>query len=661
LAFAGCGWLQIDKEQLMLGTIREKIQGIFAVFVVGMLIIPFALWGINSYFTREKNPPVATVNGADIEKATFESMYRQQVDRLRGRIDPKLLSSGFLRNQVLSGLINQMVFDQYVNDAGYTVSNTQLDDLIRNQPEFKVNGKYSEQRFTSALRAAGLQIADYKRQMRYAKIQDQIISGYKLSAIVPKSDVDQLVALQQQQRRVAYLVLPPAAMRNEVKVSKEEIKSYYEANKARFHTDDLVRIEYAVLSLNDLIAKQNVSDKEAHDEYERNIDQYTTPAKRRVSHILVELHDDATEAEEKAAREKVAQIEKDLKGGMSFADAAKKFSQDPLTKNKGGDLGYVKPGELPSRDLDIAINNLKPEQVSKPVRSKFGFHILKLTAYTPAKVKPFSAVKKDIIQRLKIRRAETAYDDLHERFESLVYEHPDSLKPAADDIGVKIHTSEWLTRAGGSGLLANPDIIRAAFSQPVRQLKQNSDLIEAKRNTLVALRIKNDKPAAPRPLAQVSDRIKTILLQQKLLQKASEVGGALLTKAQSGQSLASLAQHQRGAKLEKAVWIKRADIEAGKKLKIDKQVAEAAFGAARPKDNKPVYGGVDLGNKGYAVFELDAIKAGDTGHLPAAEITQAQALLTERWGNGFYRDQLANMRQQADVEIHKEQVKTAEQ
>jgi len=641
----------------MLGTIREKIQGIFAVIVVGMLIIPFALWGINSYFTREKNPPVATVNGTDIEKATFESMYRQQVDRLRGRIDPKFLSSGFLRDQVLSALINQMVFNQYVSDAGYTVSNTQLNQLIQHQQEFQVNGKFDKNRFVAVLRAAGMDENTYKKEMRSAKIQDQMISGYKLSAIVPQADIDMLVALQEQQRKIAYLVLPPAALRNSVKVGQDEIKSYYEANKARFNTDDLVRIEYAVLSLDDLIAKQKVTDKEAHDEYERNIDQYTAPAKRRVSHILVELDDNATDAEEKAAQEKVAQIEKALKGGMSFTDAAKKYSQDPTTSTKGGDLGFVQPGMLPSRDLDTAIAELKPGQVSKPVRSKFGFHILKLTEYVPAKVKSFSSVKKEIEHNLKIRRAETSYDDLRDRFESLVYEHPDSLKPAADDIGVKIQTSEWMTRTGGSGLLASPDVIRAAFSQPVRQLKQNSDVIEAKRNTLVALRIKNDKPAAPRPLAQVSDRIESILLQQKLQQKASEVGEALLTKAQSGQSLARLAQLNSGARLEKAVWIKRAELEDSKNLKIDKQVAEAAFGASRPKDKKPVFGGVDLGNKGYAIFEVQEVKAGDASHAPAKEISDAKTLLATRWGDGFYQDQLVSLRKQADVKIHKEQVK----
>jgi len=642
----------------MLGTIREKIQGIFAVVVVGMLVIPFALWGINSYFTREKNPPVATVNGADIEKATFESMYRQQVDRLRGRIDPKLLSSGFLRNQVLSALINQMVFDQHAKEAGYIVSNEQLNQLIQNQKDFQVNGKFDKNRFVATLRAAGISESEYKKEMRFAKVQDQMISAYKLSAIVPKPDIDLLVALQQQQRKIGYLVLPPAAFRNVVKISQDEIKSYYEANKARFHTDDLVRVEYAVLSLDDLIAKQKVTDKDARTEYERNVDQYTTPAKRRVSHILVELDDSATEAEEKAAREKVAQVQKALNSGMSFADAAKKFSQDPTTRNKGGDLGVVQPGTLPSRDLDIAINGLKLDQVSKPVRSKFGFHLLKLTAYTPAKTRPFASVKKEIEHSLKVRRAEAAFDDLRERFESLVYEHPDSLKPAADDIGVRIQTSEWMTRAGGSGLLSNPEVIRAAFSQPVRQLKQNSDLIEAKRNTLVALRIKNDKPAAPRPLSQVSDRIESILMQQKLQQKATEVGEALLAKAQSGQSLVSLGQQQKGSRLEKPVWIKRADLDAGKNLKIDKRVADAAFGAARPRDNKTVFGGVDLGNKGYAVFELSEVKAGDATRATDKEIADATALLTERWGNGFYRDQLASLRQQADVEIHKEQVKS---
>lgn len=641
----------------MLGTIREKIQGIFAVFVVGMLIIPFALWGISSYFTREKNPPVATVNGNDIEKDAFEAAYRQQVNRFRGRIDPKVLSSGFLRSQVLSAMVDKMVFTQYARDAGYTISNTQLNHLIQNQSEFKNVGKFDKQRFDAVLRANGMDEGTYKQEIRYAKIQDQMISGYKLSAIVPQRDVDELAALQQQQRKISSLVLQPASLRKQVKVSQQEIESYYEANKLRFQTEDLVRIEYAVLSLNDLIARQKVTDKDLRDEYERDLAQYTTPAERRVSHILIELDSDASEKEEKAARDKVSEIQKALKGGMSFADAARKYSQDPLTGKKGGDLGIVKPGTLPSRDLDIALSGMKAGQISAPVRSKFGFHLLKLTSMKPAKVKPFASVKKELEKTLKVRRAEAAYDDLHERFESLVYEHPESLKPAADDIGVKIQTSEWLTRAGGSGLLANQDIIRAAFSQPVRQLKQNSDLIEAQRNELVALRIKNDRPAKPRPLSQVSDNIKAILLQQKMQKKASELGEQLLAKAKAGQSLAGLAKHQAGARLEKAVWVKRADLDDAKNLKIDKRVAEAAFAAARPKDNKPVFGGLELNGKGYVIYQLDAVKAGAAAQVDAKQKADALALLTERWGNGFYHDQLSNMRKQADVQLHTEQVK----
>ena len=645
----------------MLGTIREKTQGIFAVIVITILIIPFAMWGVDSYFTHEKNPPIATVNGKDIEKSTFEGLYREQVDRYRGRIDPKLLSSGYLRNQVLSLLINQLVFNQYANESGYTVSENQLNDLIRHQKEFQRDGQYSESQFNAVLRAAGMTVAAYKKDMRSVKIQDQMSSGYKLSAIVPKADVEALVSLQQQQRKISYLALPPSAFANSVKVSSAEIKSYYEANKAQFHTDDLIRIEYAVLSLNDLIAKQKISEKEAHEEYERNIDQYTTPARRRVSHILVQLDDDATAAQEKAARAKVQEIEQALKDGMSFADAAKKFSQDPVTSKKGGDLGIVKPNELPGSDLNIAVNSLKPGQVSKPVRSKFGFHLLKLTAFTPAKVKPFADVEKSILSSLKTRRAETNYDDLRDRFESLVYEHPESLKPAAEDIGVKIKTSEWMTRSGGSGLLANPELVRAAFSQPVRQLKQNSDVIEAKRNTLVALRIKNDKPAAPRPLQQVSTHIKAILIKQKLNEKATQVGEALLAKAQGGQSLARLAQSHKGTRWHKPVWVSRTQLESDKDLKVEKRVAESAFGPARPADKKPVFGGVDLGNNGYAVYELEAVKAGDAKSAPGSLAADAKTLLTQRWGAGFYQDLLVNMRQQAEVEIHKSQIKTKTQ
>jgi len=642
----------------MLGTIREKTQGIFAVIIVGLLIIPFALWGINSYFESDRNPTVATVNGVDIKKDEYESTYQAQVNRLRGRVDPKFLASGIVREQVLSSMVNEVVYNGHAKDAGYVFSNAQLNAMIQSQPEFQNGGKFDPARFTAVLRANGMDEATYKREMRYIKVQDQMLSGLKFSAIVTRSEVDHILALQEQQRKFSYLVLQPSYLKAKVKVSDAEIKEYYDANKLRFQTADEVRIDYVVLSLDSLLAKQTVSEKELRDYYERNINQYTTLAERRASHILIELPSDADAQEEQEAKAKIATIQAQLKAGKSFAELAKQYSQDPLTARKGGDLGKIKPGSLPSRDLESALVKLKQGEVSPPVRSQYGLHLLQLTSLIPSKTRSFASMRKELERSLKVRRSEAAFDDLRERFETLVYEHPESLQPAATDTGLKIQTSDWLTHAGGKGLLANPDVIKAAFSTQVRQTKQNSDVIETGRNQLVAVHIRDDRPATDKPLSQVSGEIRAILMQNKAQQAARDVGEDLLRQARAGKSLASLATGEKGASLKGPVWVKRAELESGK-VTVDKSVAHAAF-AADIKDGKPAYGGLEISGGAYAIYQLSEIKPGDAGTASPKEREAVEQLLTDRRGSGYYRDTLASLRQQAEVDIHADRIKTAQ-
>lgn len=643
----------------MLGTIREKTQGIFAFIIVGLLIIPFALWGINSYFEGDRNPPVATVNGEDIKRDEFDAVYQAQVNRYRGQIDPKMLSSGFLRQQVLQSLINQQIYSEHSHDAGYTISNTQLNALIQDQPEFKNGDKFDPERFSAIMRANGIDENTYKQEMRYVKTQDQMLSGYRFSAIVPASEVNDLLALREQQRRFSYVVLEPGVMRAQVKVTDAEIEDYYNTNAQRYQTPDQVMLEYLVLSMDELIAAQKVTDKELREEYERDMAHYTTPAQRSASHILIELPSDADQAEEKAAYEKIRAIEKDVRAGKSFAELAKQYSQDPLTASKGGDLGKVDQNTLPSRDLWAALTKLKQGEISPVIRSQYGLHVLKLTGLTPPKTRSFDSVKKVLEDTLKRRRGEAAYDELRERFETLVYENADSLAPAANDTGLKIRTSGWLERKGGTGVLANPDVVNAAFSAQVRQSKQNSDVIEAGRNTLVAIRMKDDRPAKPKPLAAVRSEVKAALLQQKSQNAARNIGEEILQKARTGESLSKLAS-ARGASLKGPVWLKRAELQEGK-ASMDASIARAAFAAGVPDSSKPVYGGLAISGGAYAIYQLHEVRAGSAATATPKQREEVTKLLEERRGSGYYRNQLEKLRQQAEVVIRKDQVAPAQQ
>ena len=643
----------------MLSTIREKTQGIFAVVVVTILIVPFALWGIQEYFGADTNPPVATVNGNKILQDSFAKAYRDQVNQLRGRIDPKLLESGFLKQRVLASMVEEMVFNEHATNVGYAVGSQQLNQLIRNQPEFQEAGKFDTKRYEAILRANGMDVVTYERRLKHYKLQDQMLSGYKDGAIVTPAEVNEYLQLQRQQRKIEWLLLEPKYFEQQIKVSDEEIKSYYDANRLQFQTPDQLRVEYLVLSMDKLIKDYQPKETELRSEYDQNIDRYRSQPQRRASHILVELASDANAEEEAKARKRISDLQAKLKQGESFENLARKYSDDPLTGKKGGDLGEIRPGVLPAHDLEVALAKLKKGQVSEPVRSQFGLHLLKLTEFKPSVVRPYSEVKKELVQAIKQRRGEAAFDEMRDRFADQVYEHADSLKPAAELLGLPVQSSGWLSRRGASGLFANPQLLNAAFSSQVRQEKLNSELIEAGRNELVALRLKEDRPAKDRPLSEVKGEIRNRIHQQKIQQTASNVGEELLKRVRGGERLDRIASGKAGARYGKPQWITREDLKTGSKLAVDPTVAKQAFAAAQPVDGKPVYGGVELPGKGYALYALHQVQAGDPSKADSKQREAAKALIAKRRGSGYFADALSSLEKQAKVETFTDRLKEA--
>jgi len=643
----------------MLGTIREKTQGIFAVIIVTILIIPFALWGIQEYFGVDTNPPVATVNGNKILQDNFASAYREQVNQLRGRIDPKLLESGFLKQRVLASMVEEILFNEHANDSGYAVGSHQLNQLIRSQPEFQEAGQFDTARYEAILRANGMDVGTYERRLKYFKLQDQMLSGYKDGAIVTPSEVDDYLRLQHQQRQIEWLMLEPKYFQQQVSVSDEEIKTYYDANRLQFQTPDQVRVEYLELSMDKLVKAYQPKEAELRSEYQRNIDHYRSQPERRASHILVELAPDAKAEEEAKARKRIEELQRKLKQGTSFESLAKTDSDDPLTGKKGGDLGQIRPGVLPARDLEVALAKLKKGEVSDPVRSQFGLHLLKLTEFKPSVVKPYSEVKKALEQTIKNRRGEAAFDEMRDRFADQVYEHAESLKPAAELLGLPIQTSDWLNRQRGGGMFANPQLLNAAFSSQVRQEKLNSELIEAGRNVLVALRLKEDRPAKDRPLSEVKSQIRDRIYRQKMQQAARNVGEDLLQRVRGGERLDKIASGKTGVRFNKLQWVRREALQSGTKNSIDPSVLGRVFAAGQPAAGKPVFGGVELPGKGYVLYAVHQVQPGDPTKADSKQRDAAKALILKRRGSGYYADVLGSLQKQAKVETFPDRLKEA--
>jgi len=629
----------------MLSTIREKTQGIIATFILLLIVIPFALWGINSYFESGSKLNVATVNGNDISQLS----YRRTLDQLRGRVAPATFDSRQFKQTILDSLIDQTLLVQDAGSQGYRVSNALLAQTIRALPYFQRDGQFDSAMYDAVLRNQGMTPQEFEQRLREQSITGQIQAGLSDSAIVTDADVAQVARLLSQQREVAYAVISLEALMSRVTVKEKEIEKYYADHTELFQTPEQVRVDYLRLSAADLDRDYQPTEDDLKKAYSDEAARYVVPAVRRASHILISLPANASEAQAKAALAKIDDIAKQARAGADFATLAKKYSQDSATAAQGGDLGVVRPGVLP-KTLESAVFAMnKPGEISQPVRTSFGYHLIKLTAYTPEKRRPFAEVRKDLVQLVRQRKGEEKFFDVSEKFRNLVYEQPDSLVPAAKALGLKIEKSDWFSHAGGSGIAANSKVVQAAFAPDVLSQARNSDAIDIDDNTLVAVRVAERKPAARQPLNEVRAQIERALKQEQARQEALRLGDAWLGELRAGSALDALAKRS-SLKYQPPKMLTRTQT-AG----VDPRIVEAAFRAPRPAGGKPVYDLVDLDGQGYAVFALKQVVE-PSGKIEDSAQKDARRILTSHRGADYYADYRAGLREKAKIKIFSDQL-----
>jgi peptidyl-prolyl cis-trans isomerase D len=632
----------------MLATIRERAKGWIAWIIVVIISIPFALWGINSYLDALNKVVVAEVNGAEIDGDAYQRALddqRRALQQAMGRrVDPDLLNSPALKRQVVEGMIVRHLLISDVDEQGYRISDAQLREFIQRAAEFQRDGKFDSNAYQTALRRAGYTDLQFEEQLRQQNEIFQIRNGFTASAIDTKHQVDRLLTLRNQQRRFSYIVLQPDRFADSVDVSAEEIQAYYQSNPARFRIPEQVRIEYITLSVPALAKEVTLGDDELRAAYEGERSRYVTPEEREASHILVAVPKGAGEDEEKAALEKAQALLEKIRGGADFATLAREQSDDSVSAEKGGDLGFVSRGMMDPA-FENALYGLAEGAVSEPVRSAFGYHLIKLTKIKPSSQKPFEAVRDQIAKDMARKQAEERFIEMSETFRDLVYEHPESLGPASEALGVAIQRSDWFPATGGSGIAADPRVASAAFSDDVLAGGHNSETIELDPNNLVALRVSEHRQSELKPLESVRPQIEKALRSEKARARAVAEGEALVTALAAGGSLKDKAA-ELGAELKAVGPLAR---DAGD---IDRALVGAVFRAPRPQTGQPSYGGTGLGSGAYAVYALEEVIEGDPAKADAAEIETVRSILTKRGGQEFFVAYEQDLRERADVTIH---------
>lgn len=627
----------------MLTAIREKTQGIIATFIVVLIAVPFALWGVNSYFDSGGQINIAKVNGMDIT----QNDYRNEIDRLRGKVEPKTLNNPQFKQSILNNMIDQALIIRNAELQGYRVGNAQLAEIIRNQPNFQRDGKFDASLYEALLRREGLNPKLFEARVRDEILVTHLQAGISESRIITQSEIAEIARLLSQEREVAYVVISTESLMAKVTLTSADIEQYYSGHPEMFQFPEQVRIEYLRLSAADQNQNYQPTDEELNRVYAEEAARYVTLEKRHASHIMITLPTQAGDEKTKEAFAKIQEIAKQARSGSDFAGLAKKHSEDTTTAPQGGDLGEIRRGVLP-KELEDAVFALKSGEVSQPVRSSYGYHVVKLTAHTPEKRKPLAEVRKELVDIIRRRKGEEVFFDKTEKLRNLVYEQPDSLVPAAKALGLEIQKSDWFTQAGGAGIAANPKVVQAAFEPDVLSQTRNSDAIDISADTLVSIRVADRRPAGRKPLSEVRPQIELLLKQERAQQQSREIGEEILREARAGGSLNTISA-KRGLKWQPPRMISRQET-AG----VDSRLVGHAFRSTRPEGDKPVFDLVDLDKRGYAVMALSRVR--DPSSKQSADLEKKiREMLEARRGNEYFTSYRSGLRQNADIKIYPDQ------
>jgi len=622
----------------MLSTIREKTQGIIATFILALIAVPFALWGINSYFDAGPRVKVAEVNGTEIS----QNDYRRALEPLRGQLPPQTVESAAFKKQLVESLVEQTLLVDDAIEQGYRVSNARLAKLIREQEYFRRDGQFDPERYQALLRNEGLTAREFEQRLRDQNLTGQVRAGFTASGIVTATELDALVRLLRQERDITYAIVRPDRFRSQITVTPEEMQVYYDRHADLGRSPEQVRIAYLVLSAQDLAKRYVPTQAEIDKAYEENAGRFVKPPKRRASHILVEVKGNGEDAAKKAFS-RAEQLEKQIRAGADFTALARKASDDKESAARGGDLGEVRPGMLPP-ELDAALVALKPGQVSKPVRTQYGYHLIKLTAFTPEVRRPLAEVRKELVADIRARRGEEKFYELSEKFRDIVYAQSESLEPAAKALGLEVRVSDWFTRSGGRDM-KDPRLIEAAFQPDVLSKTRNSDTIEMGQQSIAAVRVVEHRPEARRSLAELRPEVERRLREEKALARARETGEAMLKRLRAGEGFEALARVE-GLKLEQRKAVTRSA------KGVEPQILQAAFSAGVPIEHAPVYGGAAIGSQGFAVLAVTRVLNPDSGKADQALRERVRRTLAEQRGVGYYEAYRTGLRQQAKIKIY---------
>ena len=635
----------------MLITIRERASGVIGWTVAGVIILVFAVWGIGSYFEGVSEIIVATADKIEINQQTYQqamSDRRRRLVQMMGRnVDAELFSSTAFKRQVVEELIDTTLQNETLHASGFRISDAQLAALIQNTAVFHTDGQFDRDRYELLVQNSGMTIQGYESYQRQQGVVDQLVRGLGQSAIVSTNSIDKAWKLLDQRRIASYTTLEFDNFLDDIQVSETAIEKEYQANLDGYFEPASIQVDYLKLSVEDLGTRLDVDEADILRMYEDNPDRYRQPGSRSASHILLSVSPDAADAQIDQVRQRASEIVARARGGESFASLAEVNSDDKGSAKRGGELGVIRPGTM-VKPFEDSVFVMGEGEISEPVRTQYGFHVIRLDRITASRVQSLDQVRSEIEIEVRRLRAEERFNELAEILGSTVFEQPDSLEPAADHLGVKVMRSEWFTQDAGTGIAEFQVVRDAAFGNEVLIDGLNSELIEIDQDNLVAVRKVDYRARRQLDLNEARDGLEKRLRAVEASDKMEKAGEDLVARLKSGADWDELLIAHKLAR------VRLPETTETLLEPLEQVVARVVYAALVPLSGQIAYGGERISPARYAIYRLERVEFGDPASASEEDRLGVEKILSSRRGGEMVIGWRQGLRKVAKVQINEE-------
>ena len=621
----------------MLQDIRDNSQGVISKVIIGVIIAVFALFGVQ-YFIGDliTLPPVAEVNGEEITESQLQAETQQFLNSIGAGIDS--IDQELLEQIALNQLIEQVILRQSTEDASMAISSNEIDRQILQTEAFQIDGVFNSDLAVRTMAAQFLNVPQYRAFLRQQLLLVQMANAYSSSNFVTKAELNKVAELTGQTRDFRYISITLGARTLGTAISNNEIAAYYEANTDNFIEEESVLLDYVVLSKNQIAEEIQVDEAQLRAQYESEREAYEGSSEKRAAHILFEVGADRGEddalALAGAARQRIVD-------GEDFGALALEFSSDVVSAEEGGDIGYTDGSAFPL-EIEEVLESLTLNELSGPIVTEFGVHLVKLTEDSENLFQPYEEVAERIDRDLKSAEVELIYGERLGNLSNLAFETGDLLT-ISEELNLVILQSEPIGRSGGSAIFANQALITAAFSDEVLLEGNNSDVIELDTEQAVVLRVREFTEAAVQPLQEVQPEIAVILRTEMEKDEVQELGNRLLAAAVAGEGLDELlVENELGWIVEEAV--ERIAFTA------NREIINKAFEMQRPT-SEAVLATITLDNGTFVLLELNQVQPGTIDSLEEDELITLTDTLASSLGNSDFEAFLNNLKGNADIQL----------